>query len=91
MRKLLLVAMLAFALPLASAQLTATADSDRDGLSDALEGALLKQFEPRFLISASDCSSRPAAFVPLQSKPARPFRAKVNPIRSSCISITCGA
>lgn len=73
MRKLLIVAILAFALPLASAQVTAPADSDHDGLSDALEGALLKQFEPRFLISAGDCSSRPAAFVPLQSKPVVEF------------------
>jgi len=48
---------------------TALADTDRDGLSDALENALLVQFEPRFLISAQDCSTRPAEFVPLKSKP----------------------
>ena len=46
-----------------------TVDSDRDGMSDELEAALLKQFEPRFLISAQDCSVRPAEFVPLNSKP----------------------
>ena len=48
---------------------TMTADSDRDGLSDALEDTLLKQFAPRFLISAEDCSARPAEFVPLEAKP----------------------
>jgi hypothetical protein len=69
MRKLLLVAMLAFGMSWASAQIAPPADSDHDGLSDALESALLAQFEPHFLISAGDCSSRPAAFVPLQSKP----------------------
>ncbi len=69
MRKLVLIVMLAATLPLATAQVTTPVDSDRDGLSDALEGSLLKQFEPRFLISASDCSTRPAAFVPLLPKP----------------------
>jgi hypothetical protein len=44
-------------------------DSDRDGLSDALENALLMQFAPRFLVSVSDCSVRPAEFVPLRTKP----------------------
>ena len=73
MRKLLPIAMLTFALPLASAQTNTPADSDHDGLSDVLEGALLKQFEPRFLISAADCSARPAAFVPLQAKPMVEF------------------
>lgn len=70
MRKLLSVAILALALPLALAQqIPASTDSDRDGLSDALEDSLLKQFVPRFMISAQDCSTRPAEFVPLQSKP----------------------
>ena len=69
MRKLVLIVMLAATLPLAPAQVTTPVDSDRDGLSDALEGSLLKQFEPRFLISSSDCSARPAEFVPLQAKP----------------------
>jgi len=46
-----------------------TVDSDRDGLSDELEDALLKQFTPRFMISAHDCSVRPAEFVPLRTKP----------------------
>jgi hypothetical protein len=48
---------------------TIPADTDRDGLSDALEDELLKQFTPRFLISDQDCSVRPAEFTPLQTKP----------------------
>jgi hypothetical protein len=46
-----------------------TEDSDHDGLSDALENALLMQFAPRFMVSSDDCSSRPAQFVPFQIKP----------------------
>ncbi len=69
MRKLLSLAILTATLPWASAQVAASTDSDRDGLSDTLEDALLIQFAPRFLISAEDCSARPAEFVPLQSKP----------------------
>ena len=69
MRKIVPAALLAFALPWASAQVAAPTDSDRDGLSDTLEDALLIQFAPRFLISAQDCSLRPAEFVPLESKP----------------------
>lgn len=44
-------------------------DSDHDGLSDAQEQALLVQFEPRFMISRDDCSSRPAEFVPFLARP----------------------
>jgi hypothetical protein len=40
------------------------ADSDRDGLSDALEQRLLNQFMPRFMVGAHDCSIRPAEFKP---------------------------
>jgi len=47
----------------------ATADTDRDGLSDALEEALLSQFAPQFMVSDDDCSLRPAQFVPLRSQP----------------------
>ena len=45
----------------ASAQ---AADSDHDGLSDALEDALLQQYAPHLQISADDCSVRPASFAP---------------------------
>jgi hypothetical protein len=39
-------------------------DSDHDGLSDALEQALLVQFEPIFMVSQGDCSDVPAEFTP---------------------------
>jgi hypothetical protein len=39
-------------------------DSDHDGLSDALEDALLQQYAPRLEISSDDCSVRPASFTP---------------------------
>ena len=44
-------------------------DSDRDGLSDALENALLSQFTPHFMVSDDDCSLRPAEFLPFVVKP----------------------
>jgi hypothetical protein len=37
-------------------------DSDRDGLSDAQEQALLVQFEPIFLMAKNDCSHVPSEF-----------------------------
>lgn len=37
-------------------------DSDRDGLSDALEQALLEKFAPTFMVSRNDCSVAPAYF-----------------------------
>lgn len=37
-------------------------DGDRDGLSDSLEGELLKQFEPHWMIDKKDCSVEPAVF-----------------------------
>lgn len=40
------------------------ADTDRDGLSDALEQQLLQQFVPVFMVSAGDCSALPARFRP---------------------------
>jgi len=46
-----------------------SADSDHDGLSDALEASLLAQFAPRFMVSDDDCSSRPAQFVPFLDTP----------------------
>jgi hypothetical protein len=44
-------------------------DSDRDGLSDALETALLLRFEPRLMIGAEDCSILPAQFLPSAADP----------------------
>jgi hypothetical protein len=44
-------------------------DTDRDGLSDALEDALLAQFAPRFMVSENDCSLRPAQFAPFLPTP----------------------
>lgn len=44
-------------------------DSDHDGLTDSVEQALLEQFQPRFMISGSDCSIKPAEFTPLLKKP----------------------
>ena len=39
-------------------------DSDHDGMSDALEHALLIQFAPTFVVGRHDCSQLPAEFVP---------------------------
>lgn len=44
-------------------------DSDHDGLADSLEQSLLDQFQPHFLISSSDCSSKPAEFTASSSTP----------------------
>lgn len=44
-------------------------DSDHDGLSDALEQALLIQFKPLFMISQGDCSGVPAQFAPESPNP----------------------
>ncbi len=72
MRLLLCAGLLLSTVSLALAQTIASApsaDSYHDGLSDALENALLIQFAPRFIISSNDCSVRPAQFVPNQAKP----------------------
>lgn len=47
----------------------ASLDSDNDGLSDALENALLARFAPQFMVSDDDCSLRPAQFVAFQAQP----------------------
>jgi hypothetical protein len=39
-------------------------DTDRDGLSDALEQQLLTQFAPTLMLDPADCSTRPAQFTP---------------------------
>jgi hypothetical protein len=41
-----------------------SADSDHDGLSDALEQQLLNQFVPKFMVGEHDCSISPAEFEP---------------------------
>ena len=46
----------------ASAEASPLPDSDGDGLSDALEQALLLQFAPTILIARQDCSGSPAEF-----------------------------
>ncbi len=42
----------------------AALDSDHDGISDALEQALLLQFTPKFMVDPHDCSQLPAEFAP---------------------------
>ena len=59
---------LPLALQPSSAQPPST-DSDRDGLSDALEQSLLVQFAPQFLIGQDDCARLPAEFRPGISTP----------------------
>lgn len=68
MRLFLLPALLLFPSAICNAQ-TAPIDSDHDGLADSLEQSLLIQFQPRFLISSTDCSTKPAEFTPHSKKP----------------------
>ena len=68
-RLLLTVALLPLVLECATAQSAGSAqfvpaDSDRDGMSDELEQALLLQFRPAFMVGAEDCSKVPAEFRP---------------------------
>ena len=44
-------------------------DSDQDGMSDALEQALLIQFAPTFMVERHDCSEIPAQFAPNMKTP----------------------
>jgi hypothetical protein len=44
-------------------------DSDNDGMSDALEQALLIQFAPTFMVGRHDCSDIPAEFEPDRKTP----------------------
>lgn len=46
-----------------------SADTDHDGLPDALEQRLLEQFLPDFRIARADCSAEPASFEPEVSVP----------------------
>lgn len=41
----------------------AAPDQDRDGISDAVEQAVLEQFRPQLLISAGECDGLPAEFM----------------------------
>jgi hypothetical protein len=52
-----------------AAALAAPPDTDRDGLSDALEARILHQFAPRFLISRNDCAGLPSEFDPKSAVP----------------------
>ncbi|HEU5403848.1 MAG TPA: hypothetical protein VFU86_21005 [Terriglobales bacterium] len=56
------VALTVLLLGAAVAQSDTPLDSDHDGLSDRVEQALLEQFRPTFMISATDCAVRPARF-----------------------------
>jgi hypothetical protein len=47
----------------------AVLDTDQDGLSDALEQALLVQFAPTFFVGKHDCSNLPAEFAANMVKP----------------------
>lgn len=48
---------------------TAAEDSDRDGVSDVLETALLNRFKPTVMVGAEDCSALPAEFLPNTDTP----------------------
>jgi hypothetical protein len=58
-----------FVVALAGAQAVQEVDSDHDGLSDALEQALLERFVPRFQVSRTDCAVKPALFAEGLTKP----------------------
>jgi hypothetical protein len=47
----------------------AAIDSDRDGMSDDLEQALLQRFLPSFWVDRNDCAGTPAQFVPTLRDP----------------------
>jgi hypothetical protein len=70
---LLVVALLAPAVPRNAAaqesERKITIDSDNDGMSDALEQALLIQFAPTFMVGRHDCSEIPAEFEPNMAAP----------------------
>jgi len=51
------------------AQQDAGVDTDRDGLPDSFEQALLERFAPAFMVSRGDCSTAPALFVPNEKSP----------------------
>lgn len=53
----------------AASKLSPQADSDGDGLPDAVEQALLTQFAPKFMVAQHDCSIAPSEFVPDKKAP----------------------
>jgi hypothetical protein len=59
---LALIALLSLFAHSALAQSSVTLDSDRDGLSDEFEQALLEKYRPTFMISDKDCAAMPARF-----------------------------
>jgi hypothetical protein len=65
----LLALVMVVAVGLSSAQRPIQADTDRDGLSDVQEQALLDKFVPRFQVSSTDCAVKPAEFAEGISKP----------------------
>jgi hypothetical protein len=73
-----LLLMISMLLPLASVKTWADKvgtraqtriDSDHDGMSDALEQALLVQFTPTFMVGRDDCSNVPAEFRAEKTRP----------------------
>jgi hypothetical protein len=55
--------------PAQEQRVVAQVDTDHDGISDALEQALLVQFRPTFIVGQQDCSGIPAEFRPGVHKP----------------------
>lgn len=66
--RLLTLLLLFFSLATA-AQTPRSVDSDKDGISDSTERALLAQFSPHFYIGEHDCAGLPAAFQPGRLQP----------------------
>jgi hypothetical protein len=73
MQRLMATVLLAGCAVLAMAQApmraVTTADSDGDGVSDALESSLLERFRPTVMVGEADCSTLPAQFLPNTSTP----------------------
>lgn len=54
---------------LADVTLATAADRDGDGVSDALEQALVERFQPQFWVDVNECAGRPAEFQADSSEP----------------------
>jgi hypothetical protein len=59
----------AFFLMLGTAAAQTTADADRDGLADSLEGQLLEQFRPTFMVARDVCDGLPAELAAGEAAP----------------------